>query len=137
MEQALSNQNCTCRYKLNIHRSNVSVMISWPEIVVPLNQKRLDRDPHPYPVRRLLCISSCKLFVYLRLEAFKCCCCVHHPLPPLSVSMASVRGAICIRPWVFICCCNPVLVPTFTEWLSGTEPWPRTTGAVHLFSLCL
>ena len=26
--------------------------------------------------------------------------------------------------------CNPVLVPTFSEWLSGTEPWPRTPGAV-------
>ena len=29
------------------------------------------------------------------------------------------------------CCCNPFLVTTFPEWLSGTEPWPRTPGAMR------
>ena len=35
-----------------------------------------------------------------------------------------------------ICVCNPILV-TFPEWLSCTEPWPNTPGAVHLSSSCL
>ena len=35
------------------------------------------------------------------------------------------------------CVCNPVLVTTFPEWLSGTEPWPRTHGAVRRSSSCL
>ena len=35
------------------------------------------------------------------------------------------------------CVCNPILVTTFTEWFSGTEPWPRTHGAVRPSSSCL
>ena len=31
----------------------------------------------------------------------------------------------------------PILVTTFAEWLSGTEPLPHTPGAVRPFSLCL
>ena len=46
VEHVLSNQeNFTCRNKLDINQSNVSVMISWPETVVPLNQSRLDKAP--------------------------------------------------------------------------------------------
>ena len=33
--------------------------------------------------------------------------------------------------------CNPILLMTFPEWLSGTEPWPRTPGAMRLPSSCL
>ena len=33
--------------------------------------------------------------------------------------------------------CNPILVRTFLEWLSGTEPWPRKPGAVRPSSSCL
>ena len=33
--------------------------------------------------------------------------------------------------------CNPILVTTFPEWLSGTETWPRTPGAVRPSSSCL
>ena len=33
--------------------------------------------------------------------------------------------------------CNPILVTTFPECLSGTEPWPRTTGAVRPSLSCL
>ena len=29
------------------------------------------------------------------------------------------------------CVCIPILVTTFLEWLSGTEPLPHTTGAVR------
>ena len=33
--------------------------------------------------------------------------------------------------------CIPILVTTFPEWLSGTEPLPHTPGAVRPSSLCL
>ena len=33
--------------------------------------------------------------------------------------------------------CHPILVTTFPEWLSGTEPWPRTPSAAHPSSSCL
>ena len=33
--------------------------------------------------------------------------------------------------------CIPILVTTFPEWLSGTEPLPHTPGAVLPSSLCL
>ena len=36
-----------------------------------------------------------------------------------------------------MCVCIPILVRTFPEWLSGTEPLPHTPGAVCLSSLCL
>ena len=37
-----------------------------------------------------------------------------------------------------VCCvCVPILVTTFPEWLSGTEPLPHTPGAIHPSSLCL
>ena len=35
-----------------------------------------------------------------------------------------------------VCVCIPILVTTFPEWLSGTEPLPHTTGAVRPSSLC-
>ena len=35
-----------------------------------------------------------------------------------------------------ICVCIPILVTTFPEWLSGTEPSPHTHGAVRPSSLC-
>ena len=35
------------------------------------------------------------------------------------------------------CVCIPILVTTFPEWLSGTEPLPHTPGAVRQSSLCL
>ena len=34
------------------------------------------------------------------------------------------------------CVCIPILVTTFPEWLSGTEPLPHTPGAVRPSSLC-
>ena len=36
-----------------------------------------------------------------------------------------------------LCVCIPILVTTFPEWLSGTEPLPHTPGAVRPSSLCL
>ena len=36
-----------------------------------------------------------------------------------------------------VCVCVPILVTTFPEWLSGTEPLPHTPGAVRPSSLCL
>ena len=36
-----------------------------------------------------------------------------------------------------VCMCIPILVTTFSEWLSGTEPLPHTPGAVRPSSLCL
>ena len=36
-----------------------------------------------------------------------------------------------------VCVCIPVLVTTFPEWLSGTEPLPHTPGTVCPSSLCL
>ena len=36
-----------------------------------------------------------------------------------------------------VCVCIPILVTTFPEWLSGTEPLPHTPGAVRPSSLCL
>ena len=33
--------------------------------------------------------------------------------------------------------CIPILVTTFPEWLSGTEPLPHTPGAVRPSLLCL
>ena len=38
---------------------------------------------------------------------------------------------------VCVCVCIPILVTTFPEWLSGTEPLPHTPGAVRPSSLCL
>ena len=35
------------------------------------------------------------------------------------------------------CLCIPIFVTMFPEWLSGTEPWPRTPGAVRPSLLCL
>ena len=35
------------------------------------------------------------------------------------------------------CVCIPIFVTTFPEWLSGTEPLPRTPSAVRPSSLCL
>ena len=35
------------------------------------------------------------------------------------------------------CVCNPILLTTFPEWLSGTQPRPGTPGAVRLSSSCL
>ena len=32
---------------------------------------------------------------------------------------------------VCVCVCIPILVTTFPEWLSGTEPLPHTPGAVR------
>ena len=32
--------------------------------------------------------------------------------------------------------CIPILVTTFPEWLSGTEPLPHTPGAVRPSLLC-
>ena len=37
----------------------------------------------------------------------------------------------------FVCVCIPILVTTFSEWLSGTEPLPHTLGAVCPSLLCL
>ena len=34
-----------------------------------------------------------------------------------------------------VCVCIPILVTTFPEWLSGTEPLPHTPGAVRPSSL--
>ena len=48
-----------------------------------------------------------------------------------SSARARVRVCVCV------CVCNPILVMTFPKWLSGTEPWPRTPGAVRTSSLCL
>ena len=36
-----------------------------------------------------------------------------------------------------MCVYIPILVTTFPEWLSGTEPLPHTSGAVRPSSLCL
>ena len=36
-----------------------------------------------------------------------------------------------------MCVCVPILVTTYPEWLSGTEPLPHTSGAVRPSSLCL
>ena len=36
-----------------------------------------------------------------------------------------------------VCVCIPILVTTFPQWLSGTEPLPHTPGAVRPSSLCL
>ena len=36
-----------------------------------------------------------------------------------------------------VCVCVPILVTTFPEWLSGTEPLPHTPGAVRPSLLCL
>ena len=33
--------------------------------------------------------------------------------------------------------CNPILVTKIPEWLSGTELWPHTPGAVRPSSTCL
>ena len=30
-----------------------------------------------------------------------------------------------------VCVCTPILVTTFLEWLSGTEPLPHTPGAIN------
>ena len=38
---------------------------------------------------------------------------------------------------IYVCVCVPILVTTFPEWLSGTEPLPHTPGAVRPSSLCL
>ena len=35
------------------------------------------------------------------------------------------------------CVCIPILVTTFPEWLSGTEPLPHTPGAVRPSSFCV
>ena len=37
---------------------------------------------------------------------------------------------------IFECVCIPILVTTFPEWLSGTEPLPHTPGDVRP-STCL
>ena len=42
-----------------------------------------------------------------------------------------------LGPLVLVCVCIPILVRTFPEWLSGTEPLPHTPGAVCLSSLWL
>ena len=44
---------------------------------------------------------------------------------------------MCVCVCVCVCVCNPILVTAFLEWLSGTEPWPRTPGAMRLSSSCL
>ena len=36
-----------------------------------------------------------------------------------------------------MCVCVPILVTTFPEWLSGTEPLPHTPGAVRPSSSCM
>ena len=36
----------------------------------------------------------------------------------------------------YVCVCIPILLTTFPEWLSGTEPLPHTPGAVHPSSFC-
>ena len=36
-----------------------------------------------------------------------------------------------------MCVCVPILVTTFPEWLSDTEPLPHTPGAVRPSSFCL
>ena len=36
-----------------------------------------------------------------------------------------------------VCVCIPILVTTFPEWLSGTEPLPHTPGAVRPSLLCV
>ena len=38
---------------------------------------------------------------------------------------------------VCLCVCIPILVTTFPEWFSGTEPLSHTPGAVRPSSLCL
>ena len=43
----------------------------------------------------------------------------------------------CVCVCVCVCVCIPILVTTFPEWLSGTEPLPHTPGAVRPSSLCL
>ena len=51
-----------------------------------------------------------------------------------------LRGPVIIlelQRYTVRCVCNPFLVTTFPEWLSGKEPYPRTPGAVRLSSLCL
>ena len=40
------------------------------------------------------------------------------------------------RPSIYVCVCVPILVTTFPEWLSGTEPLPHTPGAVYVV-LCV
>ena len=43
----------------------------------------------------------------------------------------------CCKTVECVCVCIPILVTTFPEWLSSTEPLPHTPGAVRLSSLCL
>ena len=44
-----------------------------------------------------------------------------------------IQGIHCFH----VCVCVPILVTTFPEWLSGTEPLPHTPGALRPSSLCL
>ena len=77
MVQALSNrQNCTCIFKHNIYKTDMSLMVSYPELCLPLHHTRLDKAP----VHRCVCTSSCKLscgctranvYMYVRIPAIE------------------------------------------------------------------
>ena len=53
-------------------------------------------------------------------------------LPACKASTLSTRPGSPLNK--ALCVCIPVLVTTFPEWLSGTEPLPHTPGAVRLSS---
>ena len=56
------------------------------------------------------------------------------------VFVAVIKGIqkiILLKTALKMCVCVPILVTTFPEWLSGTEPLPHTPGAVRPSSLCL
>ena len=48
----------------------------------------------------------------------------------------SARLHCSLSQYVCVCVCIPILVTTFPEWLSGTEPLPHTPGAVCPSPLC-
>ena len=45
--------------------------------------------------------------------------------------------ALLVNIYDYMCVCVPILVTTFPEWLSDTEPLPHTPSTVRLSSLCL
>ena len=91
--------------------------------------------------------QSHSLYLPLSYKSLSRCCCVlcshspddgphpPSPEPQRNVSIAAVRGAV--RPFNFVKLCIPIIVTTFPEWLSGTEPLPHTPGAVRPSALCL
>ena len=77
--------------------------------------------------------SWCKLFDRFKIQPNQrlvLCFHSHNDVPTEpqgNKSMAAIRG---VRPSPTKCC-YPILLVTFPEWLSGTEPWPRTPCAVQ------